>query len=290
MRASAAARGWVETACAAIDRNRARLPARIRVPLSKVRTGVILAVLMAIALGLVTLGVFMISGHEKEPPKQVAPAPAAPKEDPVPGEIDKAKKEGGAALEKLAERFPKDYRVWLELAASHSAKGDNAAAVAAVGKAVAADSKANEQQPASEILTAAVRKRETTDAALELLQGPMGGAGATVVYDLANDAKVPSPVRTRAEQWIRSDAFQKVATPDVGMAASLRYAKSCSERHSLLTQAAEKGQQRTLEYLNIVKVPGGCGHNARKDCFPCMRQDSALKDAIAAIQKRAGSK
>lgn len=227
---------------------------------------------------------------EKQAGAVPAPPPSAVPEDPIPREIDQAKKEGHSALEKLTERFPKDYRVWLELAASSSSKADHAAAVTAVTKALAIDSKASEQAPASDVLALAVRRRDTMGAAFDLLQGPMGAAGAAVLYDLSIDPKVLLTLRAKAEEWVRSDAFKKVADPDVEIAGALRYAKSCSDRHDLLASAGEKGGRRVLDFLNIAKVPGGCGRSGSKDCFPCLRKDDALKNAIAAIEKRLAGK
>jgi len=114
----------------------------------------------------------------------------------------------------------------------------------------------------------------------------MGPAGAAVLYDLSIDPEVAQALRTRAEEWVRSEAFEKVATPDVGIAGGLRYARSCSARHDLLPRAAEKGGRRVLDYLNIARTLGGCGRNARKDCFPCLRKDDLLKKAIVAIERR----
>lgn len=289
--ASKLGRQWFDAACAFIDRNRSRLPVRVRDRLSNVRAGVILAVLTALAFWvLVGLLLLVRGGHAENriaapAPSVAAPAPP-PERDPVPSEIEEAKKQGIAELEKLTERYPNDRRVWLELAAMDSAKSIHAAAVAAVGKALAADPKANEEAVASDALGAAARKRETTDAAFTLLTGPMGAPGATVLYDLSIDPDVRVQTRTRAEEWIRSDDFKKVATPDVLIAAGLRYAKSCSDRHDLLSSAAEHGEKRVLDYLNIAKAKGGCGRRGRDDCFPCLRKDDALKDAVAALEKR----
>jgi hypothetical protein len=118
----------------------------------------------------------------------------------------------------------------------------------------------------------------------------MGAAGAAVLYDLGLDQKAAAALRTRAEQWVRSSSFEKIASPEVKVAAELRYAKSCSDRHSLLSQAREVGGKRALAFLKIMRVRSGCGRRNRDDCFPCMRKDEALGDAIAAIEKRIAEK
>jgi len=256
---------------------------------------VILAVLAALALGLLLCAILLIgSGRsEKETarslPSALPPFPP-PDPDPLPRRIEEAKKQGPAALSALAEQHSRDHRVWLALAESSSAQADHAAAVRAVSKALAAESKASEEATASNVLATAVRKRETTDASLLLLEGPMRSAGATVVYDLSVDPVVLLPLRARAEEWVRSEAFKKVAAPDVEIAGGLRYAKSCSDRHALLPRAAEKGGRRVLDWLNIAKTRAGCGRNGRQDCYPCLRKDDALKNALSAVEKRLAEK
>jgi hypothetical protein len=174
----------------------------------------------------------------------------------------------------------------VELAGSHAAKSDYVAAVAVIGKALDADAKASEEVLAGNVLQAAVRQRDTSSAALSLLEERMGAPGAAILYDLSIDPKARPSARTRAETWVRSDRFKKVAAPDVEIAGALRYSRSCADKHSLLPRAAELGAERALDYLKIAKVRGGCGRGGRTDCFPCLRKDDALKDAIAAIEKR----
>jgi len=292
-RAVVLSRRWLEAACASIDRSRSRLPARLRDPLSKVKSRVILAIMMLLSFSILVSAISIAirgHGHPSVTAQAAMPPAPLPKEDPVPREIEQAKKQGLPAVEKLAARFPKDYRVWLELAAGSSAKADHAAAVNAIGRALDADPRASEQASASDVLALAARKRATTNPAFDLLEGPMGAAGATVLYDLSIDPEVAVPIRARAEGWIRSDAFKKVAAPDVALAGALRYASSCSARHDLLSSAAERGGRRVLDFLNIARAPAGCGRHAREDCFPCLRKDDALKNAIAAIEKRLSGK
>jgi hypothetical protein len=289
-RAPDRARAWIDASCAAVDQSRARLPKALRRALDPVSSGVILSGLAGLAVVILLVGgLWLVGGGSDESvdPEQSAEAELPP-EDPVPAELDRAKQEGHAALEALAERYPKDARVWLAIAGSRAAKDEFGASVEAVGKALAADPGASTDATASEVLGVAARKRGTTDAALTLLEGPMGEAGATVVYDLSIDPKAELPLRKRAEEWVRSEAFEKVAAPDVALAGALRYARSCADRHALLPRAAEQGGERTLDFLHVARTPAGCGSNARKDCYPCLRKDTALKDAIAAIEKRVG--
>jgi len=41
-----------------------------------------------------------------------------------------------------------------------------------------------------------------------------------------------------------------------------------------------------LAVLKPMEKDSGCGFLGRRDCWSCMRKDSALEDAISAIEKR----
>ncbi len=178
----------------------------------------------------------------------------------------------------------------LALAFSHARKAEYDEAMALIGRALEADPERGSEQPAGQILAAAARQTKYSKAAFELLEGPMGSEGATVLYDLSADAKVPYATRTRAERWVRSPDFEKVASQPVAVAAGLRYAKSCSARHDLLPRAGEIGDRRALAYLKLMKIRSGCGRRGHDDCFPCVRKDKDLEAAIEAIEKREPAK
>jgi hypothetical protein len=68
---------------------------------------------------------------------------------------------------------------------------------------------------------------------------------------------------------------------------ALRYATTCPQRYALLPRAKELGDERALGYLNMYKATTGCGRRQKDDCYPCLRADSRLNDAIDAIKQRA---
>ena len=69
-------------------------------------------------------------------------------------------------------------------------------------------------------------------------------------------------------------------------------APSCAQKKELLPRARENGDARLLPTLKGPKVTIGCmrGLFKRVDCWPCLRDDGALEEAIAAIEARAGTK
>jgi hypothetical protein len=174
----------------------------------------------------------------------------------------------------------------LDLAETHLKQRSFSAATAAVATALAHDAALSQNDRAAAVLAETARHEASTTAALALLQGPMGTRGAEVVYDLAVRPQTPQKIRTRAEDWLGSEAFRRAAPPALGIAGQLRAARRCQEKHALLAFARELGDRRALDYLKILASRAGCGRSGRDDCYPCLRKDNALSEAIAAIERR----
>ncbi len=108
-----------------------------------------------------------------------------------------------------------------------------------------------------------------------------------IVYDLAATEVVKLWVRTRADQWLRSPDFDRLATPELSIAVALRFATNCPQRSLLLPRAKTVGDENgSLGYLNMYKVTSGCGRRHRDDCYACLRSDSRLTETIDAIKAR----
>ncbi len=78
-RGSVLTRLWFESACALIDRNRSRLPARLRDPLSKVQSQWIVGSLTMLAFGILIGLLLRMSSGPAEEPDPVKPPSASPR-------------------------------------------------------------------------------------------------------------------------------------------------------------------------------------------------------------------
>jgi serine/threonine protein kinase len=259
-----------------VDDNRRMLPAFIRRPLRRVPAAVILIGLFVFLVLVVVVIGLLVAGPSEDEPKEagrtssVSAAPATPAAPSVaPAATSTARSVEAVAL---AEK---------ELKA-----GNLAAVVKAIEGALDADPAARDNDRVAAMLGEAARRSASSNAAFRLLTGPMRGKGAEIVYELAAGAKTPDEIRTKAESWLASDAFRSVATPPLAIAGELRTTRGCKEKRALLERAATTGDQRTLDYLKILAVKGGCGRRGREDCFPCLREDDSLAKTIAAIEAR----
>jgi serine/threonine-protein kinase len=280
--------------CEWVEQRRGKLPAPFQRVLKRVSTralvlGSTAVLVVAMIAVLVAIGSALMK--EKRPTAQAikaapAAAPSAQEDQKLRLEVDQAKGKGSTALSTLLERNPNNSVVLVALADAYMKESKPAQAVGMLGKALQADPKLAEDKHLSEILSEAARNKTTSDAAFALLQGPMGLNGAEAMYDIAYNEKLRPMLRTRAEEWLRSADFKKVASPALQIAVELRLTVKCKEKYALLARAQSEGDRRALEYLQVLARPVGCGRRSAQDCFPCLRKDATLKQAIEALKKK----
>jgi serine/threonine-protein kinase len=151
---------------------------------------------------------------------------------------------------------------------------------------LALDSNAANDTELSEALRAAALGKEDADAALALLEGPMGPLGVDVLYDLAYGPKPLGAVTTRAKQALQSPEVRSHASEAALVALDLHAATSCEGKRAVLGRAKEAGDARASVLLTPLTYTQGCGFLRSRDCWSCMHRDGALKEAINAIAAR----
>jgi hypothetical protein len=136
------------------------------------------------------------------------------------------------------------------------------------------------------IATASSDDRRAVADSYALLTGPMGEAGAVLVYELSVKRGVRDGIRARAQTWLGSKEFEKIAPLPVFAAQKLRAAKTCEDKHALLDFAERAGGKHVLEYLKEVEKKKACAPDDLEHCYPCMRNDSKLSDVIASLERK----
>ncbi|HYQ43235.1 MAG TPA: protein kinase [Polyangiaceae bacterium] len=284
------------------ERKRRRLPPPVRDALKPIPTPALL--LLSLLLSLLVVSLLVVSvvkgvralrgGPETAASAAASGSPTAVTTNaapPIPtaseSELQGAQKTGVVALEALGAKYPRDARLALELGRAALTEKDYVKAVGAVGRALSLDPTLAESKQVSSVLFQTAQVKAASDATFALLFGPMGSHGPDVAYDLAATEVVKLWVRTRADQGLRSPDFAKLTTPELSVAVALRFATTCQQRYALLSRAKEIGDERALGYLNLYRATTGCGRRQREDCYPCMRADSRLNEAIEAIKQRA---
>jgi serine/threonine-protein kinase len=174
----------------------------------------------------------------------------------------------------------------LELVRLYDSRGEHTQSVGAIGRVLAVDPGTRDDTQVATSLFKAAQAKASTDASFALLQGPMGSRGADIVYDLATTKGVRQQVKQRAAAWLRTKDFDRASSAALNIAAALRHASACAQKHALLLRAKNVGDERSLSYLKDLESRTGCGRRQRDDCFPCLRKDGRLKEAILAIEAR----
>jgi serine/threonine protein kinase len=222
-------------------------------------------------------------------------APASVKTAPA-DRVKAAVALGPEALESLAKEFPEDTSILQKLAIAYQAQGKNAEALKTVRTLLAADATAANDDEVVQLVTATAAKGKGTDddEAFALLEGPLGERGVDALIDMSTRA----PGREQRDvRDHRLRAAKSLAKPEVrahaSAAAALMFefkaAQTCADKHDLLARAKDQGDARLLPALKPLKLTRGCGGFFRGgggDCYPCMRKDTALDDAITAIEAR----
>jgi serine/threonine protein kinase len=171
-------------------------------------------------------------------------------------------------------------------ALAESQKQNHATALALVERTLTVEPALSSDDRLSLAVFAAARESSTWKRAFKLLEGPMAGRGAELLWDIASDKRAPLAARQRAGGWLRSANFKKQATPGLLLAAELRTARTCELARDLLVRAKEVGDERSLSQLEAWQARTGCGKKRQDDCMPCLRADVRLEEAIAAIRAR----
>jgi serine/threonine-protein kinase len=131
--------------------------------------------------------------------------------------------------------------------------------------------------------------KDTQDDAFALLESKMGARGVEILYDIAfgTSGRLYPQAASRAKRSLDVEDVRARASTALGVLLDFRNAKSCEDKHSLLERARDQGDARLIAVLGQYESTRGCGFLGRSDCYPCMRRDRLLRDAISTMEDRA---
>jgi serine/threonine-protein kinase len=125
--------------------------------------------------------------------------------------------------------------------------------------------------------------------AFAILESKMGPRGIDLLYDIAygSSGRQYPQAAARAKHSLEVDEVRRRASSALAVVLAFRETKTCEQKHALLGDARDKGDIRMYALLQPYEVTKGCGFFGRSDCYPCMRKDHDLADALQALQDRA---
>jgi len=166
--------------------------------------------------------------------------------------------------------------------------GHHAAALAAFARAVAQDPALAEDPVMLHDVRRAADDEATQSRAFEFAAGPLGGGGADVLFDVWAATHGKTETTVLAKGLLDREEVRRHASPPLRVALDLRRTTRCEDVKRLVSDAAEVGDERAFRPLSQLKSRGGCGFLRLNDCYPCLRKDDSLSDALKAVQQRKG--
>ncbi|MBX3193002.1 MAG: protein kinase [Labilithrix sp.] len=260
--------------------------------LSRQPRGVLIGLAAAVPLALVlvvTLVVLGLRGAKVGEPggdASTTNAPA-PRTKAAPADrLTAAVALGPEAIEALGAEFPDDPAIKKQLAIAYHANDRGADAMKAVTVLLETDKAATNDEEILKIVVATASKGAGDDDAFAILEGRLGAAGVDALVDLSSKGPTRE-IRLRAAKSLTKPEVRANASPATAILLDFKGADSCTAKRDLLDRAKEHGDARLLASLRPLVSTRGCRKFlSRVDCWPCLRKDSALGDAIGAIEAR----
>jgi serine/threonine-protein kinase len=273
----------VAEALAELNRLKQQLPGPLAaVPLAGYLGGALLALLLVIGL---------VSRHGDSPgtapaaSSSAATAPTTLSDE----QVAEAARAGAPALEALAERFPQDERALSALVKAYQEAKKPSDALKALDRLLKVKPAAASEEQTLLVLRSAIEgPPEAADQAFTLLEGGMGEVGLEILYGLWTAKKeVSSKNQTRAGKILAKPEVRERASKTIRALVDLRLAPaSCETRRAGAELAREAGDTRAVPLLQQLTSKRGCGFANLQDCWPCLRKDNLLSEAIKASEKR----
>ena len=126
----------------------------------------------------------------------------------------------------------------------------------------------------------------TAPDALSAMAEAPGPLSADLLYEMWTGTVSRNGATELARSLVFSKEVRAKASAELSIALELRTAETCEQNKALLPRVADKGDRRTLALLAKLSRRFGCGANKRQDCYPCLRDDKAVDDAMTAVKKR----
>jgi len=126
----------------------------------------------------------------------------------------------------------------------------------------------------------------TAPDALSAMAEAPGPLSADLLYEMWTGTVVRNGATELARSLVFSKEVRAKASPELAITLDLRIAETCDQNKALLPRVADKADRRALALLAKLSRRFGCGANKRLDCYPCLRDDKAVDDAMTAVKKR----
>lgn len=254
--------------------------------------GVALMVLGAVLASFV----FLVTGAPSRQQPEVAGgasssaagSPVAPADPDLKAVLASASTGDAAAITQL-EKLPTSERtshVWLALGQGYTAQSRFAPGLEAYDQALKLDARLAKDRAVIGHVRAAANRAETGNLAISIAERHLGSVGADLLYDIWVATRAKNEQTTLAKSLLDNPEVKARFSPALRVAMALRDAKTCADYKKLLPDVTLHGDTRSQRILQKLTSRKGCGFLKLGDCYPCLRGDSNLSDALNSVQKR----
>jgi len=245
-------------------------------------------------VGFVT--VFSLSGDgeseasvEPEEVSQPSESRSGPELDPkVKPVLDEAIRGADGALYALENRPEAERAVeeWMALAQAYAMRRKVPETLAMFQKAIELDPAMSRERSVLGPLRVLAEDEEFAAPILEFAKDHLGSEGADLLFFVWSRTSAKTTSTKLAYDLLDSASMRSSYSPALAVALDLRAADGCEAKKALLPRVTDVGDERSLSQLKDLSETRGCGKDKKDDCYPCVREGDALKEALLAASQR----
>ncbi len=216
---------------------------------------------------------------ESSTPEPEASAPPQPK-----SLLDRARAGDRAALEELEKKPASERSIDESVALTAGEYAAERNEIIDLGKSLVGKEPSKED---IDVLQKASRESALAADAIRVMAKLDGPVGPDLLYEVWTGTPRRTPATELAEALVYSPEVKKRASPALAAALDLRAAEACADVQKLLPRVEADGDRRSLVLVGKLLRKTGCGDNKRQDCYPCLRNGDAIKNALKAVRMKA---
>lgn len=111
-------------------------------------------------------------------------------------------------------------------------------------------------------------------------------AGPDLIYSTARRFRLQRDVHDFAMALLMTPSVSQYASPALSVIIDAETTTSCRDAKKLVDRVYEDGDVRAVRHMAKFAETVGCGKMGNEDCYPCLRDDRALVDALRAAHAR----
>jgi hypothetical protein len=114
----------------------------------------------------------------------------------------------------------------------------------------------------------------------------LGSHGADLLFHVWSSTSQKTPATEKAKELLDDGDVKDNMSQALELALLIRQSDSCEDRKALMGRLEKFGDERVMVPMREMAKTRGCGPAKKNDCFPCLRKDSAFKDALTQVAMR----